>query len=288
MEHHSNLVPWQIMAEERGARLLHLPIDGQGRLDLTDLDALLARNVKLVAITQMSNVLGTINPIAEIARRAHRAGALVLVDGAQSVPHFPVDVQALDCDFLAFSAHKMVGPTGIGALYGRAAVLDAMPPFLAGGSMIRKVTLERSTYADVPQRFEAGTPAIAEAAGFGAAVKYLQGLGMEWVRAREHTLTAYLLEALATIPDLTIHGPSPGERGGAVSFSLRGIHPHDVASLLDEDNIAVRAGHHCCQPLMGVLGVPATTRASVYFYNTTEEVDALVRGLQRVCRVFVG
>jgi cysteine desulfurase/selenocysteine lyase len=288
MEHHANLVPWQIVAEERGARLLHLPIDGQGRLDLADLDALLTQNVKLVAITQMSNALGTINPVAEIARRAHRAGALVLVDGAQSVPHFPVDVQDLDCDFLAFSAHKMVGPTGIGALYGRAALLDAMPPFLAGGSMIRRVTLERTTYADVPQRFEAGTPAIAEAVGFGAAVRYMQELGMEWVGAREHALTSYLLEALATVPDLTVHGPLSGERGSAVSFSLRGVHPHDVASLLDEDNIAVRAGHHCCQPLMGVLGVPATTRASVYFYNTTDEIDALVRGLQRVRRVFAG
>ena len=286
MEHHANLVPWQILAEERGARLLHLPMDGQGRLDLSALDTLLAQGVKLVAVTQMSNALGTINPVAEIARRAHAAGALVLVDGAQSVPHFPVDVRELDCDFMAFSAHKLVGPTGIGALYGRSTLLEAMPPFLAGGSMIRKVTLEHSTYAEVPQRFEAGTPAIAEAIGFGAAIHYLRGLGMDWVQEREHALTAYLLEALSVVPDLTIYGPPASERGGAVSFSLPNVHPHDVASLLDEDNIAVRAGHHCCQPLMGLLGIPATTRASVYFYNTTGEIDALVRGLDRVRRVF--
>jgi cysteine desulfurase/selenocysteine lyase len=286
MEHHGNLIPWQILAEERGARLLHLPIDDRGRLDLANLDDLLAQGVKLVAITHMSNVLGTVNPVAEIARRAHAAGALVLLDGAQSVPHFPVDVQALDCDFLAFSAHKMVGPTGIGALYGRRLVLEAMPPFLTGGSMIKKVTLDRSTFADIPQRFEAGTPAIAEAIGFGAAVQYLQDLGMAWVRDREHALTGYLLDTLAGIPGLTVYGPPADERGGAVSFSVAGVHPHDVASLLDEDNIAVRAGHHCCQPLMGLLGVPATTRASVYFYNTGEEIDRLALALHRVRRVF--
>lgn len=288
MEHHANLVPWQILAEECGARVLYLPVDGRGRLDLAGLDDLLTQNVRLVAVSHMSNVLGTINPVAEIVRHAHAAGALVLVDGAQSVPHFPVDVQALGCDFLAFSAHKMVGPTGIGALYGRSALLEAMPPFMAGGSMIRTVTLERSTFADVPQRFEAGTPAIAEAVGFGAAVEYVTGLGMEWVRAREHALTVSLLDALRAVPDLSIHGPGADERGGAVSFSLPGVHPHDVASLLDEENIAVRAGHHCCQPLMATLGVSATTRASVYFYNTIEEIDALVRGLLRVRRVFGG
>jgi cysteine desulfurase/selenocysteine lyase len=286
MEHHSNLVPWQILAQERGARLLHLPVDGQGRLDLTDLDALLAQAVKLVAISHMSNVLGTINPVAEIGRRAHALGALVLVDGAQSVPHFPVDVQELDCDFLAFSAHKMVGPTGVGALFARRQLLEAMPPFLAGGSMIKRVTLEKSTYADIPQRFEAGTPAIAEAIGFGDAVRYLTGLGMDWVSDREHALTAYLLDSLASSSDITVFGPTAGERGGAVSFALKGVHPHDVASILDQDNIAVRAGHHCCQPLMAVLGVNATTRASVYFYNTQEEIDALASGLQHVRRVF--
>jgi cysteine desulfurase/selenocysteine lyase len=286
MEHHANLIPWQVLADERGARLLHLSIDDQGRLDLSNLDHLLAQGVKLVALSHMSNVLGTVNPVTEITRRAHAAGALVLLDGAQSVPHFPVDVQAIDCDFLAFSAHKMVGPTGIGALHARRAILEAMPPFLTGGSMIKKVTLERSTFADIPQRFEAGTPAIAEAIGFGAAVTYLQALGMEWVRDREHVLAAYLLDRVTQVPGVTVYGPRAGERGGAVSFSLAGVHPHDVASLLDEDNIAVRAGHHCCQPLMGVLGVPATTRASVYFYNTDEEIDRLVMGLHRVRRVF--
>ena len=286
MEHHANLVPWQILAEERDLRLLYLPIDAQGRLDLSDLDSLLAQGVKLVALTQMSNVLGTINPIAEIARRAHAAGAVVLVDAAQSVPHLPVDVRELGCDFLVLSAHKMVGPTGIGALYGRLSLLEAMPPFMAGGSMIRTVTLERSTYADVPQRFEAGTPAIAEAVGFGAAVRYLDGLGMGWVEGRERGLTAYLLDALETVPGLTVHGPPLPDRGGAVSFSLTGVHPHDIASLLDEENIAVRAGQHCCQPLMRLLGMAATTRASVYFYNTTEEIDALARGLLRVVRIF--
>ncbi len=286
MEHHSNLVPWQLLAEDRGARLLALPLDGQGRMDLSNLDALLAQGVKLVAISHMSNVVGTINPVAEIAARAHAHGALVLVDAAQSVPHFPVDVQALDCDFLAFSGHKMLGPTGIGALYGRYEVLDAMPPFMGGGSMIRKVTLEASTYADLPQRFEAGTPAIAEALGFAAAVRYLSALDMERVRDYEHVLAEYLLRTLAAIPDVTVYGPPAAERGGVVSFTVRGVHPHDVASVLDQDNIAVRAGHHCCQPLMRVLDVSATTRASVYFYNTIEEIDTLARGIERVRKVF--
>jgi cysteine desulfurase/selenocysteine lyase len=286
MEHHSNLVPWQLLAEERGARLLHLPVDGQGRLDLVDLDALLARNVKLVAISHMSNVLGTINPIEAIVRRAHAAGARVLVDAAQSVPHFPVDVQAIDCDFLAVSAHKMCGPTAIGALYGRRSLLEAMPPFLGGGSMIRTVSLDHSTFADIPQRFEAGTPAIAEAVGFAAAVRYLEALGMAWVHAREQELAASMLETLGEVPGVTLYGPPAAERGGVVSFNLRNVHPHDVASILDEDNIAVRAGQHCCQPLLQALCVPATTRASVYFYNTEEEIKALARGLRRAARVF--
>ena len=286
MEHHSNLVPWQMLAEEVGARLLAIPLDDQGRLDLTDLDGLLAQGVKLVAISHMSNVLGTINPVTEIGRRAHAAGALILLDAAQSVPHFPVDVQALDCDFLAFSAHKMVGPTGIGALYPRREILESMPPFLGGGSMIRAVTLQHATYADIPQRFEAGTPAIAEAVGFGVAVRYLRDLGMERVQEREHLLTERLLETLAEVPGLTVFGPPAAERGGVASFSLRGAHPHDVATILDQENVAVRAGHHCCQPLMEVLDVPATTRASVYFYSTTAEIEALARGLQRVRRVF--
>ena len=286
MEHHANLVPWQILAQERGARLLFLPMDGQGHLDLADLDALLGQNVKLVAVSHMSNVLGTINPVAEIGRRAHAAGALLLVDGAQSVPHMPVDVQALDCDLLAFSSHKMIGPTGIGALWGRLDLLESMPPFLAGGSMIRSVSLERTTFADVPQRFEAGTPPIAEAIGFGAAVRYLEHLGMDWIHEREGALTRGMIERMQEVSGLSIHGPTAGDRGGAVSFSLTGVHPHDVASLLDEDNIAVRAGHHCCEPLMGILAVPATTRASAYFYTTLEEIDALVAGLRRVVRIF--
>lgn len=286
MEHHANLVPWQILAQERGVRLLFLPIDGQGRLVLAELDALLAQNVKLVAVSQMSNVLGTINPVAEIGRRAHAAGALLLADGAQSVPHMPVDVQELGCDFLAFSAHKMVGPTGIGALWGRLDLLASMPPFLSGGSMIGTVRLERTTFADVPQRFEAGTPPIAEAVGFGVAVRYLRNLGMEWVQAREAELARYLIDRVQEVPGVVVYGPLEGERGGAVSFSLEGVHPHDVASLLDEDNIAVRAGQHCCQPLMQILDVPATTRASAYFYNTYEEIDALIAGLRRVMRIF--
>jgi cysteine desulfurase/selenocysteine lyase len=286
LEHHSNLVPWQLLAEERGARILAIPAGPAGNLDLSGLDDLLAQSVRLVAITQMSNVLGTIPPLKTIISHAHAAGALVLVDGAQSVPHLPVDVQELNCDFLAFSAHKMVGPTGIGALYGRRELLEAMPPFLGGGSMIRTVSLERSTYADVPQRFEAGTPAIAEAIGFGAAVRYLENLGMDRIRAREAELTTALIATLAPIPGVDVLGPTTGERGGAVSFTVRGVHPHDVASLLDEENVAVRAGHHCCQPLMRVLGVGATTRASIAFYNTREDIEALARGLQRVGRVF--
>jgi cysteine desulfurase/selenocysteine lyase len=286
MEHHANLVPWQILAEERQARVLYLPLDTQGRLDLSQLDALLAQRVKLVAVTHVSNVLGTVNPIAAIARHAHDAGALLLADIAQSIPHMPIDVSELGCDFAAFSGHKMLGPTGIGALYGRLSLLEAMPPFLAGGSMIREVTLKRTTYADVPQRFEAGTPPIAEAVGLAAAISSLCDLGMDWVHAQEQPLTRYLLQTLAEIPGVTVYGPPPGERGGLASFSLRGVHPHDVASILDEENIAVRAGHHCCQPLMRVLGVPATTRASVYLYNTHEEIDALARGLRRAGRIF--
>lgn len=286
MEHHSNLVPWQILAEERNARVLYLPIDADGRLDLGQLDAVLAQGVKLVAVTQVSNVLGTVNPVAEIARHAHAAGALMLVDAAQSVPHMRIDVADLDCDFAAFSGHKMLGPTGIGVLYGKRALLDAMPPFLAGGSMIRQVTLARTTYADVPQRFEAGTPAIAEAVGLGAAIEYLNQLGMDWVHAREQPLTRYLLDTLAEVPGVTVYGPGARERGGVVSFNLRGVHPHDVASILDEEHIAVRAGHHCCQPLMHVLGVTATTRASVYFYNTEDEIDALALGLRRASSIF--
>ena len=285
MEHHSNLVPWQLIAAERGATLRHIPIDEHGRLALDDLDRLLD-GVKIVAVTQMSNVLGTINPVAEIIAAAHRHGALVLIDAAQAVPHLPVDVQALDCDFLAFSGHKMLGPTGIGCLYGKRALLEAMPPYMGGGDMIRRVGLERSTWNDLPWKFEAGTPAVAEAIGLGAAVDYLSALGMEHVRAHEQAIAAYALERLASVPGLRVYGPPTGERGGVAAFSLGAIHPHDVASLLDQRGICIRAGHHCCQPLMERYDLPALGRASFYVYNTEADVDRLVDGLAFVREVF--
>jgi len=285
MEHHSNLVPWQLIAAERGATLRHIPIDEQGRLALDDLDRLL-EGVKIVAVTQMSNVLGTINPVAEIIAAAHRHGALVLLDAAQAVPHLPVDVQALDCDFLVFSGHKMLGPTGIGCLYGKRALLEAMPPYMGGGDMIRRVGMERSTWNDLPWKFEAGTPAIAEAIGLGAAVDYLSALGMEQVRGHEQTIIGYALERLATVPGLRIYGPPAADRGGVAAFSLGDIHPHDVASLLDQRGICIRAGHHCCQPLMERYDLPALGRASFYVYNTEADVDRLVDGLAFVREVF--
>jgi cysteine desulfurase/selenocysteine lyase len=300
MEHHSNLVPWQMLAQRTGAQLDFLRIDGEGRLVLEDLDTLLTERTKLVAITHQSNVLGTINPLREISARAHAAGALVLVDAAQSVPHMPVDVHELGADFLAFSGHKMCGPTGIGALWARREILDAMPPFLGGGSMIKTVTLHESTYADVPARFEAGTPAIGEAIALGEAVDFLSGLGMDKIYAHEQHLAGYALERLSEVAGLRIYGPrcvgeGTGEvtsplqhirRGATLSFTLEGIHPHDVAALLDREGIAVRAGHHCCQPLHTLLDVPATTRASFYMYNTPEEVDRLVVGLEKVRKLF--
>ncbi|MFN8477156.1 MAG: cysteine desulfurase [Kouleothrix sp.] len=286
MEHHSNLVPWQQLAQRTGARLEFLPIDGEGRLVLDDLDRKLA-GVKLVALTQQSNVLGTINPVREIAARAHDAGALVLVDGAQSVPHMPVNVQALGIDFLAFSGHKMCGPTGIGALWGRRQLLEAMPPFLGGGSMIRTVTLYETTYADIPARFEAGTPAIGEAIALGEAADFLSGIGMENIFAHEQQLLGYALEQLADVEGLHVYGPQSIElRGGAVSFTLDGVHPHDIAAVLDGEGVAVRAGHHCCQPLHEILDVPATARASFYLYNIPEEIDRLAAGLEKAQRLF--
>ncbi|MGQ9547442.1 MAG: cysteine desulfurase [Roseiflexus sp.] len=286
MEHHSNLVPWQMLAQRTGAKLEFMPIDGEGRLVLDDLDARLER-VRLVAITQQSNVLGTINPVAEIAQRAHAVGALVLVDGAQSVPHMPVDVQALDIDFLAFSGHKMCGPTGIGVLWGRRAILEQMPPFLGGGSMIKEVGLHESTYADVPARFEAGTPAIAEAIALGEAVDFLQQIGMDRIYAHERELLEYALERLTEVEGLRVYGPTTTEmRGGAVSFTLEGVHPHDVAAVLDSEGIAVRAGHHCAQPLHAYYDIPATTRASFYLYNVLEEIDRLVVALRKARTLF--
>lgn len=286
MEHHSNLVPWQQLAQRTGAQLDFLEIDGHGRLVLDDLDAKLA-GARLVALTQQSNMLGTINPVREIAARAHDAGALVLVDGAQSVPHMPVNVQDLGIDFLAFSGHKMCAPTGIGVLWGRRQLLEAMPPFLGGGSMIRTVTLQGTTYADIPARFEAGTPAIGEAIALGEAVDFLTGVGMDKIFAHEQHLLDYALERLAEIGGLQIYGPPTTEaRGAALSFTLEGIHPHDVAAVLDGEGVAVRAGHHCCQPLHALLDIPATTRASFYLYNIPEEVDRLVAALEKAKRLF--
>jgi cysteine desulfurase/selenocysteine lyase len=286
MEHHSNLVPWQMLAQRTGAKLEFLPIDGEGRLALDNLDVQL-EGVRLVAITQQTNVLGTIKPVAEITQRAHAVGALVLVDGAQSVPHMPVDVQALDIDFLAFSGHKMCGPTGIGVLWGRRAILEQMPPFLGGGSMIKVVGLYESTYADIPARFEAGTPAIAEAIALGEAIDFLQEIGMDRIYAHERDLLGYALERLTEIEGLRVYGPTTTEmRGGAVSFTLEGAHPHDVAAVLDGEGIAVRAGHHCAQPLHAHYDIPATTRASFYLYNIPEEIDRLVAALHKARTLF--
>lgn len=286
MEHHSNLLPWQMLAQRTGAKLEFLSIDGEGRLILDNLDAQLA-GVRMVAITQQSNVLGTINPVAEIAQRAHAVGALVLVDGAQSVPHMSVDVQALGIDFLAFSGHKMCGPTGIGVLWGRRAILEQMPPFLGGGSMIKVVGLYESTYADIPTRFEAGTPAIAEAIALGEAVDFLREIGMDRIYAHERELLGYALERLSEVEGLRVYGPTTTEmRGGAVSFTLDDVHPHDVAAVLDNEGIAVRAGHHCAQPLHAHYDIPATTRASFYLYNIPEEVDRLVAALHKARTLF--
>jgi cysteine desulfurase/selenocysteine lyase len=294
MEHHSNLVPWQLAAQATGARLEFIGLDPQGRLVLEDLDRLLDEfggRVKLVSVSGMSNVLGTINPVAEVARRAHQAGALILVDGAQSVPHLPVDVQALDVDFVAFSGHKMLGPTGIGVLWGRREILQAMPPFLGGGDMIKSVHLRESQWNDIPHKFEAGTPNVAHAIGLGAAVDYLTGLGMDNVLAHEQAMAAYALERLERVPNLWIYGPPATERGGVITFNLMGdgdllIHPHDLASILDREGIAIRAGHHCAQPLMEHYGVPATARASFYVYNTEAEVDQLAGALIKAQKVF--
>jgi len=286
MEHHSNLVPWQQLAQRTGAQLEFLEIDADGRLVLDDLDRKLA-GIKLVALAHQSNMLGTINPVREIAARAHDAGALVLVDGAQSVPHMSVNVQELGVDFLAFSGHKMCAPTGIGVLWGRRQILDAMPPFLGGGSMIRTVTLQATTYADIPARFEAGTPAIGETIALGEAVDFLGGIGMEKIFVHEQHLLAYALDRLAQVEGLRIYGPrTTTSRGAVISFTLGDIHPHDVAAVLDGEGIAVRAGHHCCQPLHALFDIPATTRASFYVYNIPEEIDRLVAGLEKARKLF--
>jgi cysteine desulfurase / selenocysteine lyase len=286
MEHHSNLIPWQILAAERGVTLEFIPVMEDGLLDLDAFRALLERGPRLVAFTGMSNVLGTINPVADIVSLAHAAGALTLVDGAQLVPHLPVDVRLLDMDFLAFSAHKMLGPTGIGALYAREPLLEAMPPFLGGGDMIKTVHLRSFTSNDIPHKFEAGTPAVAEAVGFGAAITYLNALGMDSVAAHERALVAYALERLEEIPGVRVLGPAAEKRGGVAAFTLEGVHPHDVAQILDHYGVAVRAGHHCAQPLHEQFGITATTRASFYIYSMKEEVDKLVAGIYQVKKIF--
>lgn len=287
MEHHSNLVPWYMLADALDLELRYVSLTDDGMLDMDSYQSLLAESPKMVSFTHMSNVLGTINPVRQMTAQAHQAGALVMVDAAQSVPHMPVDVQDLDVDFFAFSGHKMCGPTGIGVLYGRRELLEAMPPFLGGGEMIKRVELGRFVANDVPHKFEAGTPAIAEAIGLGAAVEYLSNLGMPAIHAHEQALTAYALERLAEVPGLQVFGPDDAsQKGGVAAFTFEGAHPHDVAQILDSRGIAVRAGHHCAMPLHEHYHLPATTRASFYLYNTTAEIDQLIEGLYQVKETF--
>ena len=290
MEHHSNLVPWQILAKKNGATLKFIPVTESGLLDISQLNTLLTSRTKLVAITHMSNVLGTINPVKEICKQAHAVGAYILIDGAQSVPHMPVDVKDLDCDFLAFSSHKMLGPTGIGCLYVKKSILDTMDPINHGGDMVREVTLNDATWNDLPVRFEAGTPNIADAIGLGRAIDYLTDLGMDRVQAYEEHLTRYALEAVKELSeDFIFYGPQdPGERGAIISFYCPEIHPHDIGTVLDREGVAIRAGHHCAMPLVtGRLGLPATARASFYIYNTEEEIDVLVASLKKTLKYFI-
>ncbi|HKK27974.1 MAG TPA: cysteine desulfurase [Gemmatimonadota bacterium] len=287
MEHHSNLVPWQLLAERTGARLRFVDVTPEGELALDDYERLLGPRTRLVGVTHVSNTLGVVNPVARIAELAHDAGALCLVDGAQGAPHLPLDVGELGCDFYALSGHKMCGPTGIGVLWGRAEILAGMPPYQGGGEMIASVELERSTWAEVPHKFEAGTPHISGAVGLGAAIRYLDGIGMERIRAHERELTAYALGRLDEVERVHVYGPREG-RAGVISFQYGDIHAHDLATILDRRGIAIRAGHHCNQPLMEHLGVSATARASFYLYNTREEVDALVDGLLFASDLFGG
>ena len=286
MEHHSNLVPWQLLAEQIGFRLEFVPLNLDGSLDLGTYRRLLEQAPKMVAFVHMSNVLGTINPAKQMIEMAHQSGAVVLLDGAQSVPHLPVDVQDLDTDFLAFSAHKMCGPTGIGVLYGKEDLLESMPPFLGGGDMIKKVYLRSFTPNDIPHKFEAGTPAIAEVIGFGAAVDYLSGVGMEQIAQHEQEIVRYGVERLGYVPGLKVYGTDMENKGAVFSFTMNGVHPHDVAQVLDDMGIAVRAGHHCAMPLHQKYGLPATTRASFYLYNSPDDVDHLVQALLRVNQLF--
>ena len=287
MEHHSNIVPWQIITSRTGARLEFMRVDGDGRLILEDLDRFLATGrVRLVATCHVSNMLGTVNPVAEIIRRARAYDALVLLDGAQGAPHLRVDLSALDPDFYACSGHKMCGPMGSGMLYGRRELLEAMPPFLGGGDMIRVVGLRESSWADLPAKFEAGTPSVADAVGFGAACEYLARLGMDAVHQHELDVTRYAWEQLLELPEVEVYGPPPEERGGVVSFNLGDVHAHDVASILDEDGVAIRAGHHCAQPLHERFGLTASARASFYVYNSRADVDHLIEGLRRARSIF--
>ena len=285
MEHHSNIVPWQLLAEERGARIRVIPMNDAGELILDDLEALLCDRTRILGVTQVSNVLGTINPVKEIIARAHARNVPVLVDGAQGVPHLPVDVTDLDADFYVFSGHKLSGPTGIGVLYGRQELLEAMPPWQGGGSMILSVAWEKTTFCGLPGKFEAGTPAIAQAIGLGAAIDYLLGLGLDRVGAHEHELLAYATRRLQAIPGLRIIGQAKA-KASVLSFVLDDIHPHDIGSILDHEGIVVRAGHHCAQPVMKRFDIPATTRASFSYFNTQEEIDALVSGILKVQEIF--
>jgi cysteine desulfurase/selenocysteine lyase len=285
MEHHSNIVPWQILCEEKRARLRIIPITDAGELRLDEYERLLNDRTRLVAVTHVSNALGTINPVAEIIRLAHVRGVPVLVDGAQAVAHMSVDVKALECDFYVFSGHKVLGPTGIGVLYGRAPLLEAMPPYQGGGDMISSVTFERTQYHVLPYKFEAGTPNIAGALGLAAAIDYLTTIGLKRIAAHEHELLLYGTEGLSQLPGLRLTGTAP-DKAGILSFVLDGVHPHDVGTILDRDGVAIRAGHHCCQPLMARLGVPATARASLALYNTHDEIDTLVGALQDAREVF--
>ncbi len=287
MEHHANLVPWQELCDKTGAVLRWIGLTDDGHLDLGQLDSVITERTRVVSFVHQSNLLGTINPVAPIVARAREVGSLVVLDACQSVPHMPVDVRALGVDFVAFSGHKMLGPTGVGCLWGRAELLEAMPPFNSGGSMIAVVTMERSTFADPPQRFEAGTPNVAQAVGLAAAVQYLDRVGMPAVAAHEHALTEYALAALAETPGVRIIGPATGvARGGAISFTVEGLHPHDVGQVLDDEGVAVRVGHHCAWPTCRRFGVPATTRASFGLYNQPFEVDALVGGIRRAQQFF--
>ncbi len=285
MEHHSNIVPWQILCEEKGAHLRVAPIDDNGELLLDEFEALLNAKTKLVAVAHVSNALGTVNPVSRIVEMAHLRNIPVLIDGAQAVPHLPVDVRALNCDFYAFSGHKVYGPTGVGVLYGKRSLLDAMPPYQGGGDMIRSVTFEKTLYNHVPYKFEAGTPHIAGAIGLSAALDYLTGLGLENVCAYEQGLLAYGVEALKAVPGLRLIGTAR-EKAGVLSFVMEGIHPHDIGTILDRQGIAIRTGHHCAQPLMQRFGIPATARASLAVYNTASEIDALVAGLHTLKEVF--